>query len=78
MLRIGLTDASLVLVLLVQEEDLKHHFDRGRLVEIEVKLLKYLELCFHKHLRNKLDIALFLAKLRGLLEIENAVLVHFD
>lgn len=77
LLRIGLTDASLVLVLLVQEQDLKHHLDSGRLVEVKVKLLKYLELCFHEHLRNKLYIRLFVAELGGLLEIKDAVLVHF-
>lgn len=73
-----MTDASLVLVLLVQKKDLEHHLNSGGLVEVKVKLLKYLELGFHEHLGEKLDIALLVAKLRGLLEIEDAVLVHFD
>lgn len=66
----------MVLVLLIKKQDLKHHLDARRLIQVEVELLKYLEFCFHKHFGDELDVALFFAKLGGLLKVEYAIFVH--
>ena len=64
-----LTHPLLVPVLLIKKDNLKHHFSSGRLVEVKVELLEYLELCFHEHFRHKFDAAFGLAVLSCLLKV---------
>lgn len=75
---VGLTHPLLVPVLLIKEDNLKHHFNSGRLIEIKVELLKYLELCFHEHFRHEFDTAFGLAVLSCLLKVQYAIFMHFD
>ena len=76
LLRIGLANALPVFVLLVQEEDLEHHFHGRGLIEIEVELLEDLELRLHEHLGDEFDSRLLLAKVGRLLEVEDTILMH--